>query len=345
MKKIALGIALAILSVTSVASGTIVVRQHSEASEDRQAATIEAKNEHLAADCWLVTGATKNAGCTTSVTDPATPDLPGVSDLTDLIALPDASGLPDVPDLTDLPDVPGVPAVPGLPALSACQAALPVAVPLPVSTFAAGKDIADSLAAFALSQLQPPALPVAVPSLPVAVPSVAAPPVGVPDVVEILKNEAGCVPISDSGPAPSLCNGTLGAPLAAPGPLSGLLGSLTQDLAAITGQGVTVNSGNSVGINCTLPSLPLPPISVPQIPSVVAPQVTVPTLPSLPTVTAPTIPSLPSGITVPSVPPISIPDLPVSVPSLPILSCSASGSGSASHGLLGSLTATITGTC
>lgn len=355
MKRIALALAFAVMGITSVASGTIVARTF--AGSDGSAA-VDITHETLAANCWLVTGATKNAGCSTSATDPTLPglaDLPALPDLpvdvpqaSDLVpSVPDISDLPDAGDLAELADLP-IPPVP-----SACSTALGVSAPLPTATFAAGMSLIDSLTAFAQSQLHPPALPVALPSLPVDAPAV-------PDVIGAVTSEAGCLAsASGSSPVPSLCDVAAGVPVITlpAGPLSGLLSSVVRDVADLTGQSVSVTSGNSVGVTCTtnpelaLPSAPalpsVPSITVPSIPSVPNPAVAVPTLPATPQVTVPTIPSLP--VTVPAAPAITVPDLSnltESVPALlPVVSCQASGSGSVSSGLLGSLTSTLSGNC
>jgi hypothetical protein len=362
MKRIALGLAFAIGSVTSVASGTIAVRSFADPAGQSEAA-VDLTHENLAANCWVVTGATKNAGCSTSATDPAPPSLP---DLPALPGLPDVSGaselvsaLADPGQLPDLDDLAGdVADIADVPVPSACRTAVPVSVPAPKATFAAGMSLIDSLTAFARSQLTVPALPVDVAGL-----SLPLEPPATPDVVGAAMSEAGCL-ASAAGPSPvpALCGVTAGAPVVSlpAGPLSGLLRSVVDDIAGITGQAVTVNSGNSLGVNCTTdpalpelpalpsaPSLPELPVTVPTMPSVPNPSVIVPKLPATPQVAVPTIPSLPR-VTAPTVPVITVPDLsdlPLDIPSLPTLSCEASGSGSASTGLLGTLTATLTGSC
>lgn len=324
MNRIGIGIAAAAISITGLASTATAVTRLTT-SGDHHSAEVAAQHDDTAA--------------TVSVDG-----LPGASVL-DGIAVPDAAGL--VATATDLAAdaqglVPGVsditsklPAVP-----NACSAALPVALPLPSNIFAAGMSLTESLQALAASHLD-------------------ALPAGAPDVLGMAEGQVGCLAgTSSAGPVPSVCSvsGTVPSslPAAVPGAVAGVLSAATQDLGAISGQGVTVNSGNSIGVNCTTAVIESTLAKAPVLPSA-------PALPALPS--APGIPAVPA---VPSLPEIDVPQLPadvtdmtetlgtvtdtvdtllgsvpVEVPALPVLDCSANASG----GLLGSLKASVTGTC
>jgi len=91
MKSIGLAIAAALLGATGIASAGMAAHQFTVA-HDSQSTALDAKTEHLAANCWAATGAGKASGCNTAA---STPGLPGLSDLDTVTGLVNAQGLID----------------------------------------------------------------------------------------------------------------------------------------------------------------------------------------------------------------------------------------------------------
>lgn len=350
MKRIALGIAAAILGVSGVAGATMGVN---EIINSDKTADIALASDKLAANCWAVTGAGTNANCTTSGAGAAEVtnlvdgiDLPSTSGLlagaTDLASV--AGGVPSVNDVTGL-----LPAIP-----TACSTSLPVGVPVPFGAVAGG---ALGLAGQVDTFVKGLPVPVAVPNLGL--------PVNAAGVIDTIKGEVNCLGAQGGSlPVAAPCAASLpGLPVAAPEPVAGLVNSVTGTATSATGNALSTNGANAVGLNC---QAELPKVGVPAVPSL-----PVPGVPSLPLPSG--VPSLQgtvdavtgtvSGVTGTVVGPLSDPltdvlnpvtdtvngvvnSLPVGVPALPLptLDCSASA-GASSGGLLGSLTGIVTGSC
>ena len=356
MKKIALGLAIAFLGATGIGSATMAFTQASA----HQSAALSVSNDHASASLS------------------ANPDIKG-SDVTDLVGslplVPDIAkqvpgadkvsaivdGLPNLPSVDDIKKL--APAIP-----SACGAGLP-SLPLPSGTIGSVASAAAALAA--------PATSVVPVKLPVDVLGTAGHELGC-----LGSSSASPVPSICSVGAnvvPSAVSSTLSS--AIPAPLSGILSSVMGDLGNVTGHAVTAGAGNSIGANCSTAGLPDPvatvtgavdtvqniagklPLPV-QVPSIAGIKVTATGALSNPigavSGAVNTVTGLANQLPLPAV---GLPDVTGTVggvlntvtgtvnnliPGLPGLSCSASGtasSGGILGHLLGSLTATVSGSC
>ncbi len=355
MKRIALGIAAAILGVSGVAGATMGVNEIVNSNHETK---VSAQAEKLALNCWAVSGASNNASCST-----AGPGAADVANLVDGIDLPDTSGLlATAADLASVAGatVPGVNDVTGLLSTipSACSTSLPVGVPVPFGAVtSAGLGLAQSVDAFVKG------LPV-----PVSVPNLGLP-VDAADILSTVNAEAGCLGAQGGSlPVAAPCSANVpGLPVAVPEPVAGIVGTVTGAVNSVTGGVLSTNANNTAGVKC---ETVLPKAGVPSVPGL--PKLPVPTaIPNLPLPsgvgsvqgTVDTVTGLVNGVTGGALNPVTAPlggvlapvtgtvnglvnGLPVGVPSLPlpVINCSASA-GASSGGLLGSLTGLVSGTC
>jgi hypothetical protein len=382
-KHIALGIAAAVLGVSSVAAAVVSVDQLTSAASSES--SISAVTDSLAANCWMVTGSANDAGCNTSVAGLS--GLPELPNLVPGVDIPDATGLLAMASnavdtatgsLGSAQSIVGglVPTAQGL--ASSCS--LPVSLPVklvPAGIFSAGLSLFDMAQNLAMNDLGAASLASPV-QLPVTLPVTA------DDVINKLEKETGCLAAQAGGsPIPAACTGNVGLPSVAagviPSQISGLLGTVAQQLAGITGQGVNVAGNGTLGAGCDLNKI-VDETPLGSVTSTIAPLVGTVTsnVPSVGSVTG-TAGSLSgtagsvagvagtatgtvtdavgsvTGVTdtvggvlntvTGTVDSLLGGSLPLDVPALPLpTSCSASASGSVG-GLLGSLTSTITGGC
>ena len=379
-KHIALGIAAAVLGASGVAGAVVSVNQITALGSSESAVSVD--HDQLAADCWTITGASSDAGCNTSVAGIPVPGLPEIPNLVDGVDLPDTAGLlatatgaldtatGALSTVTDLVPggVPGVGDVQGIvggAVPSACGLNVPVG--LPNGVFSAGLNLFHMAQSLAMNDLG-----VAGVSSPVELP--VALPVSADDIINKLETEVGCLAAQDGGlPIPAVCSIQGGLPAdvtglvpdVLPAEIGDLLSAAVGDLASLSGQGISVAEGGTVGVSCNVDGV-LAQMPIPGIPALPA----VPALPS-PTALLPVVPSAPALPALPAAPLPAVPDvtgtvtgvvdtvtgvvngllggsLPVDVPPLPLPvgtpECSASASAGIS-GLLGSLTSTITGGC
>ncbi|MDQ3946709.1 MAG: hypothetical protein M3357_16465 [Actinomycetota bacterium] len=383
-KHLALGIAAALLGVSSVATAIVSVNQITSAASSESG--ISASTDQLAANCWMVTGSASDAGCNTSVAGLGVPGLPDPSSLvagTGLLAM--ASDAVDAAtdaaaDAKSMATgaVPTAQGIIGDAVPTDCRLELPVSLPLPTGMFSAGLNLFHLAQDLAMNKLGAASVTSPVP-LPVS---------GVPtadDVINTIEDETGCLAAQSGGlPIPAVCSVSGGVPSpvnsAVPGDISGLLATVVSDLAGITGQGINVAGSGNVGVNCdvdkAVKSVPVPAAvtntlgstigtatnKVPTVGSVtgaagavagaagaVAGTATGTVTDAVGTATDATDPVTGLvGTVTDTVDGILDGHLPVGVPPLPLPTstpnCSASVSGSLG-GLLGSLTGTITGGC
>ncbi|MGH9035644.1 MAG: hypothetical protein ACRD0O_07745, partial [Acidimicrobiia bacterium] len=180
-KQIALGIAAVVLGASGVTSAVVSVDQLTSAAGS--SAGLSAATDQLAANCWMVTGASNDAGCNTSVAGLPVPGLPELPNLVPGVDIPDATGL-----LANAVDsatgavgsfqgivgslVPTASGLAGGAVPTACNlpVSLPTKLPVPAGIFEAGLNLFHMAQNLAMNNLgvaglsSPVALPVALPS-------------------------------------------------------------------------------------------------------------------------------------------------------------------------------------
>jgi hypothetical protein len=272
-KHLALGIAAALLGVSSVATAIVSVNQITSAASSESG--ISVASDKLAANCWMVTGSASDAGCNTSVAGLEVPGLPEIPNLVGGVDIPTGTGLlamafDAVDTATDAATaaqglasnaVSTTQGVAGGAVPTACKVPnLPVKLPVPTGIFSAGLNLFSMAQNLAMNDLGAANLGSPVP-LPVS---------GVPtadDVINTIEEETGCLAAQSGGlPIPAVCSVSGGLPSAVnsavPGDISGLLATVVSDLAGITGQGINVAGSGNVGVNCDVDkavnSVPVP---------------------------------------------------------------------------------------
>lgn len=360
-KKVALGIASAVIGFTGVAGASVAVSQYSTSDDHGHQAGI-------AAEAGGVSLETNAAGALADL--PVDVDgvigtvtgLAGGADPTGLLAgaVANAQDIADGALATATGLVPvGLPNVAGITG-SCVASAVPAQgiIPIPANTIAAGlAQLAQVESITSMISGLTAGLPIQVPTL-----------LSASDVFAAVKSQVNCAGAlaAQSSPLPAACSISAGLPVALPEPAAGLV----KDVANMAGQTINVGGGSVVGASCdssvatsaatsiasnpagalstvqgtlnkVAPALNLPKVDVPALP--------IPSLPAVPGLDAPALPDL-GAVTgtlegVIGSLPVAVPELPVDVNGLlgGILptSCSASASG----GLLGSLTAILSANC
>jgi hypothetical protein len=264
-KHIALGIAAAFLGVSGVAGALVSVNQITALGASESGVSVN--HDKLAANCWMVTGSANDASCSTSVAGLEVPALPEIADLTDGIDIPSATGL--LAMATDAVDtatdaaasaqgIVGGAATNAQGAVagatpSACKVALPVKLPVSTGIFSTGLNLFHMAQNLAMNKVGLAGVSSPVP-LPVRLP------VSADDVINQVEAEAGCLAANAGGSlpvgVPSICSVTGGLPAAVtsniPADVSGLLSSVVDELANLSGQGINVAGGSNLGVNCNL---------------------------------------------------------------------------------------------
>jgi hypothetical protein len=266
-KHIALGIAAAVLGVSGVAAAVVSVNQITALGASESGVSLS--HDKLAANCWMVTGSANDASCSTSVAGLEVPALPEIPNLTDGIEIPSATGLLAMADAvgtaTDaaaaaqgivggaVPTAQGAVAgaTPG-----ACKVALPVKLPVSTGIFSNGLNLFHMAQDLAMNKLG-----LARVSSPVPLPADL--PVSADDLINTVEAETGCLAANAGGSlpvgVPSICSVTGGLPSAVtshiPADVSGLLSSVVDELANLSGQGINVAGNGTASIGGLLGSL------------------------------------------------------------------------------------------
>jgi hypothetical protein len=321
-KKIALGVASALLGITGVAGASVAVTSSANVDADEPNASVS------------FSGATPDLSAATDLLDNV-PAVPGVADvlaqadgvkaMADSVVNSVAGQLP-VGDLTGLLD-----AVP-----SACGA-LPFSLPVPAHTVGTALSFFDGIEGMIMDQLA------LVSSLAPSTPTV----LSAPEILDMVKGELACAGGSGESAlpfdVPAICAVDLGGPVgAAPEAVRDAVMMAIRDVAGMTNQNIAAVT-EGVTVACSAAGLPVP-VSVPGVslnnapalpnvsvtasplPEVKVPQVSV-NVPVIGEVTTPSI-----DLSAPAVPSITVG--PVSTPAIPLPDL---GIGGIINGLTGSL--------
>lgn len=353
-KRIALGVASALLGITGVAGANMALTSSGNIDSDHQSAGVSFLGDDAGLGCALAVGVSAaDANCGSSAPGLSTATnllggLPGTSDVLGEAAgiqgtaeelLDTVAGALPVNDVTGMLD-----AVP-----SVCDA-LPMSIPMPART------MGNALSLFGQAQSLIGQQLAMVASLAPSTPTV----LSAPDLLNKVKGELSCAGAGSDGSLPvdlpvelDVCAVNAGVVNGLPAPVNGAVAGAIADATAATGLNVS-SEGNTLAVQCDSSKLPVPAsiqsttiqsrhvtpktkIAGLPVPAVSVPAVKV----DVPVVGPVEIPAvdISSGI-IPSITvgPISTPA--VSIPALPLgslLGGSSAGASANGGGLLGSI--------
>lgn len=329
-KRIALGVASALLGISGVAGASVAMTSSADVDSEDSSASFSFSSDS-SPDLSAATGLLDNAPGVADVLAQAEGAQAMAENLVDTVA-----GQLPVSDLTDMLDM-----VPGV-----CGS-LPVSLPMPANTMGTALSFFGTIQGMIGQQLA------MVAGLAPSTPTV----LSAPDVLNKVNGEVACA--AEGGALPvdvpvelDACDVNAGAVNALPAPAHGVVAGALHDVNAATGSGIGME-GNHIGVQCSSAGLPIP-AATPSatVPSQsVAPQTIVPAAPipavNLPevdletpvgTVSTPSVDVTSGVIPAITVGPISTPA--ISLPALPLGSIVGGVSGSAEAsdgGFLGNL--------